>query len=99
MSLHELVTVIKKHLTVNGNFALLLPYHRKDEFEKIALTEGFYLEEEVSVKQTPVHDYFRVMLLFGRNKIAAQFHFIIIREQDQYTATFTDLLKDYYLKL
>ena len=99
LSLQELVTVIKTHLAENGKFAVLLPWHRKDEFEKLALAEKFYLEEEVSVKQTPAHNYFRAMLLFGRTEVAAQFISIIIREEDQYTATLTDLLKDYYLKL
>jgi hypothetical protein len=63
------------------------------------LKKDFFLEEEVCVKQTPSHNYFRVMFLFGREPVAAKNESIIIRDGEQYTSAFTDLLKDYYLKL
>lgn len=99
LSLPDLIAVIKKHLANNGRFAVLLPWHRKEEFEKIALGEGFYLEEAVAVKQTSKHPFFRVMFLFSATPVTATQQTITIREGDQYSAAFTVLLKDYYLKL
>ena len=99
LSLEELLLVIKKHLNKEGKFALLLPYHRKNEFEKLATAEGFFLEEEVSVKQTPTHPFFRAMLLFGTVSAPVNISTITIRDEDQYTPEFTALLKDYYLNL
>lgn len=99
LSLPELVLSIKKNISVQGKFAVLLPYHRKDEFEKIAFAEGFYLEEEVSVKQTPNHTYFRTMFLFSTTEVPAKQSEMIIRDGDQYMPAFSALLKDYYLKL
>lgn len=99
LSLQELLGVIKKHLSDKGKFALLLPYHRKKEFENLAMAAGFYLEEEVSVKQTPNHAFFRVMLLFEQAEIPVNQTTLIIRQSDQYTPEFTTFLKDYYLNL
>lgn len=99
LSLQELLSIIKSHLAVNGKFAVLLPYHRKDVFIQLAKNEGFFLEEVVSVKQTPKHTFFRVMLLFSAINESVIEREIIIREGESYTNEFIDLLKDYYLKL
>ncbi|MDP1763612.1 MAG: methyltransferase [Sediminibacterium sp.] len=99
LSFSELMAVIKQHLAPGGKFAVLLPFHRKDAFEKIALREGFAPEEIVLVKQTPVHAYFRVMYLFSTIPVSTNQSVITIREGEQYSAVFTGLLKDYYFKL
>ena len=99
LSLEELFTVITKHLLPGGKFAVLLPYHRKTAFHKIVLEQGFFAEEEVLVKQTHLHNYFRVMLLFGQNRIETVQTTITIRNENEYTPEFSDLLKEYYLKL
>ncbi|MES2328748.1 MAG: methyltransferase [Bacteroidota bacterium] len=99
LSLPELLAAIKKHLAENGKFAVLLPYHRKIEFEKLALEEGFFVEEEISVKQTPAHNFFRMMFLFGKEACVAKTDSLTIRDGEQYTSEFIDLLREYYLKL
>lgn len=99
LGLDELLAAAKKQLSDNGKFAVLLPYHRKEAFIKLALNEGFFFEEEVVVKQTPSHNYFRVMFLFGREPVTSKNESIVIRDREQYTSAFTELLKDYYLKL
>ncbi len=99
LSLPELLSVVKKDIAAQGKFAVLLPYHRKDAFEKLAVDQGFYLEEEVSVKQTPNHSCFRTMFLFSTIEVSSKRSEMIIRAEDQYTPEFSSLLKDYYLKL
>ena len=91
--------MIKSHLADDGKFAVLLPYHRKNEFVQIAIDAGFFPGELISVKQTPKHTYFRVMLLFSAVESDFAAKEIVIREGDEYTNAFTALLKDYYLKL
>jgi tRNA1Val (adenine37-N6)-methyltransferase len=99
LSLEELLTVIKKNLAENGRFAVLLPYHRKKEFEQLVMAAGFNVAEEVSVKQTPAHPYFR-MILLCTTVVAPEVHTsIFIRDCDEYSPAFINLLKDYYLKL
>jgi tRNA1Val (adenine37-N6)-methyltransferase len=65
----------------------------------LALQEGFFLLEDVSVNQTPTHSFFRSMLLFGKKDSVAVQTSITIREGDNYSAAFSALLKEYYLKL
>lgn len=95
----ELLTVINNYLLPDGKFAVLLPYHRKDAFIKMAAECGLFPEKEIAVQQTAVHAYFRAMLLFTGREGQVKKSSMIIREEDRYTAAFTELLKDYYLKL
>lgn len=99
LNLEELMVVIQSHLADHGKFAVLLPYHRKNEFVQIANQAGFFTEEIISVKQTPKHSFFRVMLLFYGVNISLVEREMVIRKGDEYTNVFTGLLKDYYLKL
>ncbi len=99
LSFEELVAAVTKHISPDGIFAVLLPYHRKDDFIRLALKEKYFLEEEVSVRQTPAHPYFRSMLLFGMKGSTPLQTSLTIRENDLYTKAFAVLLEDYYLKL
>ena len=99
LSLEELLLVIRKYLVENGRFALLLPFHRTAECKELAKASGFYPAEEVSVRQTPNHAYFRTMLLFSGTECIEKHTTLTIREEDRYTAAFTELLKDYYVQL
>ena len=99
MSLSDLLFVIKKNLSGSGQFAVLLPWNRKDEFSNLAADQGFYPAEIVSVKQTPTHSAFRAMLLFSQEERAITSSEIIIRQNNLYSAAFVHLLKNYYLHL
>jgi tRNA1Val (adenine37-N6)-methyltransferase len=100
LTLEELLNVIQHHLSDNGFFAILLPYHRSEYFENLAIKNDFFLQEQVLVKQTPKHNYFRSMLLFSKQKTSIQTKEIIIKnESNEYSNEFIELLKDYYLHL
>jgi len=99
LTLQELLLAVKKYLAADGKFTVLLPYYRKEAFKNLAFDEGFFLEEEISVKQSPAHSFFRVMLLFTTVEVPARFDTITIHDEGEYTPSFTALLKDYYLKL
>ncbi|CAN5833385.1 methyltransferase [soil metagenome] len=100
LCLKDLLTNISRLLKEDGSFAVLLPYHRSEYFEQLAITIKYFLLEKVVVRQTPKHPYFRSMMQFGRSNTIAKEKEIIIRQEDgQYTAEFIDLLKDYYLYL
>jgi len=97
LSLEELLQSIKNNLAGNGIFAILLPFHRTDYF--IGLAKGFYLQEKVLVKQTEKHTYFRSMLLFSAQQTPTRETEIIIKQNNQYSPVFIELLQDYYLHL
>ena len=92
--------VIKALLSAKGNFAVLLPYHRLTEFEKLAEDLAFYCTKEILLKQTPKHHFFRGILFFSAQKENKTLEEITIKEPSNlYTPEFIDLLKDYYLFL
>jgi len=99
LSFNELIISAKSALAVNGFFAVLLPYHRTDEFIKQALANELWLKEKVLVKQTEKHRYFRSMLLFSALKTETIESEIIIKINGSYSLEFIEFLKDFYLYL
>lgn len=100
LNLRDLIIKIKRLLAEDGSFAVLLPYHRAAYFEKLAEENGFFIKEKVLVKQTPEHEYFRVILLLEASFVKPGHHEIIIHDENgKYTEAFTKILKDYYLNL
>lgn len=100
LSLKALLESIKNNLIVHGNFALLLPYHRIQYFKDLAREKYVYLSEELMIKQTPNHSYFRGILLFGTKHTSTVSNELIIKDtHGNYTQSFQILLKDYYLNL
>jgi tRNA1Val (adenine37-N6)-methyltransferase len=100
LGLDDLLDVVQKHISAHGKFAVLLPYHRSANFINHAQLKDLFLLEEISVKQTSRHPYFRSMLLFGKDKVQVKHSDLCIKEaNDQYSKEFIELLKDYYLNL
>jgi len=108
MSLEELAFEIKRLLVKGGSFAILLPYHRTDFFIGIAALQGFKLLESLFVKQTTKHPYFRSILLFVKADFLEDDNYkksllieneLVIKEGNDYSFQFKELLKPYYLKL
>lgn len=99
LSLETLVATIHCLLATNGQFAILLPYNRVRYFTELTIPYGFVLHQQVLVKQTPKHPYFRAMLLFGFTQKTMVQTDLIIKTEDAYTEDFKMLLKDYYLQL
>jgi tRNA1Val (adenine37-N6)-methyltransferase len=98
LDLEELLNCVKRLLADEGMFAILLPYHRSEDFGKLAEKADLFAFKKLSVKQTPKHSYFRVMYLLSPNATETETSEIIIKDSNQqYTLQFTDLLKDYYL--
>jgi tRNA1Val (adenine37-N6)-methyltransferase len=96
--LKDLLFSIENHLSEQGNFALLLPFHRDEEMGLLAKNAGFFLAEKLLVKQTPKHDYFRVMHFYTKEKEEVKTNEIIIKNENNiYSEKFHFLLRDYYL--
>jgi tRNA1Val (adenine37-N6)-methyltransferase len=59
LNLEELVTVITKNLKDPGIAGIMLPFHRSSAFESLAAKKGLIKTEELKVRQTPKHNWFR----------------------------------------
>lgn len=99
LTLENLIYKIKNLLNTNGKFAILLPYFRITEIEKICTDNHLYIEKKLLIKQTPTHSYFRVCFLLNQNKNTKTLieSFTIKNENNEYTIDFVAILKDYYL--
>ncbi len=100
LTFEELLCSIKEMLVADGNFAVIIPYRRITFFKLLATQNNFYLKEELLIKQTPGHSYFRTILFFGtKPAMVTTREFIIKNPSKNYTVDFILLLKDYYLNL
>jgi tRNA1Val (adenine37-N6)-methyltransferase len=98
LTLKELLNSVKKYLTTDGNLAVLLPFHRVEQFKNHATEFNFFPREELHVRQTSEHQFFRGMLLFERNKMnRSDGEMSIKNKEGNYTEEFNRLLNDYYL--
>jgi tRNA1Val (adenine37-N6)-methyltransferase len=101
LSLTDLFTVLKENLASDGSAGILLPFSREAECITVARDHGFHLSEILRVRQTPSHGWFRTILHFTPYKAGPLLEntLTIKNGQEEYTPEFTELLKDYYLKL
>lgn len=99
LTLAALWQSVSDNLVADGQFAVLLPFHRLDDCLQVAGLHGFHLREQVTVQQTEMHAPFRVMLLFKRENNVSVQKSILIKKEGAYSIEFIALLKDYYLHL
>lgn len=100
LTIIELLDFASKHITENGKIALLLPFYRAGEIEKIIANNPLYIERKTTVRQTPGHEPFRVMYFIGHNIVNYVEDEIIVKNTtNQYSQAFAELMQDYYLFL
>ena len=100
LTLASLFTCAVNLLEKEGNFSVLIPYARATELEKLAAQFGLLILKKALVQQTPTHEPFRAMYILSNAVTSpAEVEQIIIKENEQYTASFATYLKDYYLFL
>jgi len=98
LSLEELLTAVKRSISGNGLFAVLLPFHRMAYFEELIKNSQLFIIEKLVVNQTPKHPPFRICYLISGSVAETRNASITIKnEHGQYTEIFRELLNDYYL--
>jgi tRNA1Val (adenine37-N6)-methyltransferase len=98
LTLHQLLMIIRSYLHLGGAFSILLPFQRTTYFENLAENSGFYVQEKLTVRQTPAHPPFRSILLFKAEKKGEPLlsELLIKNEKGKYSQEFSELMKDYY---
>jgi tRNA1Val (adenine37-N6)-methyltransferase len=100
LKLDDLLELVNKHLAPDGDFAVLLPYHRSEKFIHESVKFGLFLYESINIRQTTSRSFFRSILIFGKKEQEAVLKEMSIKNEDgSYTNLFIELLKDYYLYL
>ncbi len=100
LSFPELIIATERLLTEHGFFGVLLPYSRAEYFEKEALKYSLFVNEKLYLRQSLKHDYFRAIFTMEKKQNPVVQDELSIRDDNnEYTAEFVSLLKDYYLYL
>lgn len=96
----ELLCALKRLLTRDGRFALLLPPAPFERFRRMAAEAAFFPQRLLKVRHSAGGPVFRSIGLFGRNPMDSGPEELLIYAFGQtYSSGFTELLKDYYLYL
>ena len=100
LSYAELAKIVSVNLIENGIFYILLPYAAFTSFEEEAKNYKLFLQQQLHIKQTDKHSYFRTIGVFGKKDAqTVETNSLVIKEANEYTEAFTQLLKAYYLYL
>jgi tRNA1Val (adenine37-N6)-methyltransferase len=99
LNFDALLQCINNNVHEGSSVAVLLPYARSKAFIQQAAGMQLQLQQQVNVRQTEKHPYFRSMLLFGYKHALPLVTELCIKQQNQYTPQFAALLQPYYLYL
>lgn len=98
LTLDQLLLVTGRHLSPKGFFAVLLPFHRVDYFIELAFAANYFLNDQLLIKHTKTHPFFRGILFFSHHQTTVTRNELVIKnDAGSYTEEFTRLMEDYYL--
>jgi len=88
-------------LSGTGIFAVIIPYKEEARFIALALENELYPEKITRVKGSPQSETKRSLLAFSRteNVVCDINELIIETARHKYTSEYTELVKDFYLKM
>jgi tRNA1Val (adenine37-N6)-methyltransferase len=96
----ELLQAAAQLLASNGSFAVIIPFKEELEFIDLAAQLGLYPQHITRVKGTPSSRIKRSLLQFSFNKKELLKDELTIEvERHQYTAAYSALTKEFYLKM
>jgi len=101
LTLEALLNAVDRCAAPSARLALLLPFHRVDYFKGMAAARGWQTAQQLLVRQTPSHDYFRAALWLEKQYTGAVVtETLVIHEADRiYSDRMKALLQPYYLYL
>lgn len=98
LTLKELLQKVSLLLTVDGFFAILMPYYRHEELIHAALLEGLHAQEVCFARHSPRHPWYRTMVIFRKSASEIRQASIDIRDTSgAYSQPFSKLMQPYYL--
>ncbi len=100
LSFTELLSGVAKLLDSKGLFSVIIPYKEEKNFIRIAKKNNLFPNKITRVKGTENSSIKRSMLLFSFEQSKPIENQLIIEiKRHQYTKEYTDLVKDFYLKM
>lgn len=101
MPFEELIEAADLLLSENGIFSVIIPYKEEEKFIALAILAELYPLKITRVKGTSTSETKRSLLAFSRAKITPIRTDVLVIETSRhnYTAVYTTLTKDFYLKM
>lgn len=100
LTMEELVICSKKLLADNGKLSVIYPFENKVELVTLAEKHNLCVSRTTNVYPTPTSKPKRVLLELSMNNVETKENDLIIElERHTYSKEFSDLAKDFYLKL
>jgi len=96
----ELLTGVKRLLSEEGKFQIILPYAEGNVFIAAATGFGLYCNDILKIKPLPASDIRRMILTFITHRQKATEKFLTIEHgnRHEFTEEYINLTKDFYLK-
>lgn len=100
LSLEELFSNALSLLAHTGQFALIIPYVRKDELVGLARNAGLFPSRSLSVRHTLAHPFTRYMVMYSKKEVEPIIEILNIKtEEGNYSEEMLQLMGEYYLFL
>lgn len=100
LSHDKLISCVKRLISIDGIFYIMLPPWQSDQFAKMAEIKNLFPKKILNIKEKANKNFIRVLTAFSGKKIIPEESPLIIRNENNiYSDNFKELLKDYYLHL
>jgi len=100
LSFEELLQGVSEILSENGRFSTIIPFKEEESFIKLAKKHNLYLSRVCRVKGNPTSEIKRSLLEFSFTETTLEEEELVIEtKRHQYTDAYTNLTKDFYLKM
>ncbi len=99
LTLEELLIAINNLLSSHGIASVMIPYHRRSYFQKLVTENKLHIIRELTISQTTKHTNFRSVCILSKVPQILVQQNLIIKDNENYTADFIELMKPYYLNL
>lgn len=99
LTLDALLAAADRCAAPRASLAVLLPFQRADYFKELAAARGWQASQQLLVRQTPSHGYFRAALWLEKQYtgVTVTETLVIHTAERAYTAQMINLMKPYYL--
>lgn len=100
LSFDNLLKSVSKLLSDDGLFTVIIPFKEEEDFSISAKKYGLMLNKTCNVKGTPTSEIKRSLMEFSFTKKDIVIEKLVIETaRHQYTKTYIDLVKEFYLKM
>jgi tRNA1Val (adenine37-N6)-methyltransferase len=100
LTFENLILNVSNILSKTGDFSVIIPFKEETNFIQIAAQNNLFLHKICRVKGTATSEIKRSLLCFSFDKKEVQEEILVLeKERHQYTEAYSNLTKDFYLKM